>query len=135
MLHGRTDEITWLTSLVADARRGNGRAVILTGDAGIGKTSLLDQVASAARRHDVHVLSGSAEELEQPVPFAAIGHCLGVRDARGDAADEDLKAIGQLLAKNLGDAPAAAARTDFVITEAIVALLEQWCARRPVALF
>jgi len=111
--------------------RGSGRAVVLEGDAGIGKTSLLRQVRSAAGRQNIQVLSGGGEELEQRVPFAAVAHCLGVRDA----ADPDLAPLTRLLTKNLEeDAPAALGRMEFVITEAVVALLERRCAQGQVAL-
>ncbi len=47
-LRGRRAECAALGDLVAALRRGESRALVLRGDAGVGKTALLDHVLSAA---------------------------------------------------------------------------------------
>ena len=53
MLVGRTPERTRIDSLLADAREGKSGALVLTGEAGVGKTALLDYAAEAAEGFEV----------------------------------------------------------------------------------
>src|SRR6185503_9206224 len=53
MLVGRTPERTRIDSLLADAREGQSGALVLTGEAGVGKTALLDYAAEAAEGFEV----------------------------------------------------------------------------------
>ncbi len=61
------------TLLERVAATGRGRAVILRGDAGIGKSSLIETLAAAARErnarvHAVHVLDFGQSASERPTP-------------------------------------------------------------------
>jgi DNA-binding SARP family transcriptional activator len=88
---GRRAELAMLLTLlerVAATRRG--RAVVLRGEAGIGKSSLLDALANAARSRDalvygVHVLDFGQAAHERPGPALA-GCLLGVAAEANDAA-------------------------------------------------
>ena len=59
-LAGRERERRALSEAIASAARGEPRFVVLTGEAGIGKTRLLDEVAMIAADRDFLVLRGSA---------------------------------------------------------------------------
>ena len=47
-LRGRTSECVLLDDLVSAVRRGESRSVVLRGEAGIGKTALLEYVVASA---------------------------------------------------------------------------------------
>ena len=59
-----------LDSLVDAARAGDSRTVVLRGEAGIGKTALLEYMA--ARSPDCQVLRAVGVESEMELPFAAV---------------------------------------------------------------
>ncbi len=67
---GRTAELARLNRLVADAKDGLGRALLLRGEAGIGKTALLDYAADVAG--GMRVLRVSGVESEAEIPFAGL---------------------------------------------------------------
>ncbi|WP_421733169.1 AAA family ATPase [Cellulomonas sp.] len=69
-LRGRGSECAALDAHVEAARGGDSRAVVLRGEAGIGKTALLDYVA--ARSTGCRVVRVVGIESEMELPFAAI---------------------------------------------------------------
>ncbi|MEJ3659298.1 AAA family ATPase [Actinomycetes bacterium KLBMP 9759] len=68
MMLGRVAERARLDELLAGARAGRGGALLVHGEAGIGKTVLLGHVAAA----DVRVLRGVGIESEAEVPYAGL---------------------------------------------------------------
>ncbi|MFD9700190.1 AAA family ATPase [Lentzea sp. NPDC059081] len=68
-LLGRDDEIRCLDGLLAATRDGRGGALVLRGEAGIGKSALLGHVRQAA---GFEVLEASGTEFESEFPFAAL---------------------------------------------------------------
>ncbi|MFI6501273.1 ATP-binding protein [Nonomuraea typhae] len=69
MLHGRDTELATIDQLLAEARDGRPGALILRGEAGIGKSALLDHAAAAAQGR---VLRATALESEAELPYAAL---------------------------------------------------------------
>src|SRR5829696_1738740 len=65
-LVGRDRELRMLLQLVDDARAGHGRAVLVLGDAGIGKTHLTETLAGAAGNETMTVGWGRCAEAEAP---------------------------------------------------------------------
>ncbi len=59
---GRERELSLLQEALADARSGHGRLVLLSGEAGIGKSRLADELASRATDVGAHVLWGRCWE-------------------------------------------------------------------------
>lgn len=70
MIVGRSAERSRLNRLVADAKDGRSRSLVLRGEAGIGKTVLLDYAASVAGGMRVRRVVGIESEAE--IPFAAL---------------------------------------------------------------
>ncbi|HET6561772.1 MAG TPA: AAA family ATPase [Marmoricola sp.] len=70
MLVGREPEQRAISSLLAGARVGDSRALVLTGEPGIGKSALLAEAERLADR--MLVLRAQGIESEQAVPFAAL---------------------------------------------------------------
>ena len=115
-----------------DVAKGDGRAVLLEGQAGIGKTTILSQIADTARQMGFRVLPAAADDFEQQVPFATMARCLGMYQP---SADPDVSAIADLLSpKVTAEAPTGSSRLEFVFTEAVLALIDRWCAQGPVAI-
>ena len=75
MLIGRDREREQLDALLREARLGRGRALVLRGNAGIGKTVLLDYAVQQAR--SFQVLQYTAVESEAELPFAGLQALLG----------------------------------------------------------
>ncbi|MFI7694632.1 LuxR C-terminal-related transcriptional regulator [Nonomuraea sp. NPDC049655] len=74
MLYGRSAEISVLDEVIARARDGAGGAAVLRGEAGAGKTALLD--AAAARGGAMRVLRLTGVESESDLAFAALHQLL-----------------------------------------------------------
>jgi DNA-binding CsgD family transcriptional regulator/tetratricopeptide (TPR) repeat protein len=69
-LRGRADECAFLDALVDAIRRGEGRALVLRGEAGIGKTALLEYVARSAS--DLTVLGAVGVESDMELAYAGL---------------------------------------------------------------
>jgi DNA-binding SARP family transcriptional activator len=69
-LIGRDAEMTRIHRALDDAWRGTGKLSLLSGDAGVGKTRILEDVATHAQRRGGLVLRGRCFESEEVLPFA-----------------------------------------------------------------
>ena len=69
-LRGRSNECAALDAFVESARAGESRAVVLRGEAGIGKTALLDYLA--VRSEGCQVVRAVGIESEMELPFASV---------------------------------------------------------------
>jgi DNA-binding CsgD family transcriptional regulator len=65
-----------LAALIEQARSGRGRALVLRGEPGIGKTALLEYAAKHADCGSVRVLRAVGVEAEGELPFAALHQLL-----------------------------------------------------------
>ena len=75
-LVGRTQERATLDSLVELSHRGRGGALVVHGDAGIGKTALLDYAVHSAQALGARVIRLSGLESEMEMDFAALHRML-----------------------------------------------------------
>jgi DNA-binding CsgD family transcriptional regulator len=75
-LIGRDVEWRRLREAIDHVRAGGFRCVFIEGEAGIGKTRLVEELVRVAAEEGFFVLNGSAEELEQGRPFGAFSHAL-----------------------------------------------------------
>jgi hypothetical protein len=73
-LFARENELRSVYDLVA--RSGTGGALVLRGEAGVGKTALLSEIISASRRADIRVLSTAGVSLQMQQPFAGLAHLM-----------------------------------------------------------
>jgi hypothetical protein len=69
-LLGRTDECAQLAELIDDVRRGESRSLVLRGEAGIGKSALLEHLVASAR--GVTVARAEGVESEMELAFASL---------------------------------------------------------------
>jgi DNA-binding CsgD family transcriptional regulator len=135
-LAGRSAELGRLGSAVRRVAGGTGGALVVVGEAGIGKTRVVAEGLVDADGLGVRVFEGAADELEQRRPFGVIADCLST----GRSATERGRAtVAALLEEGSGagvggawlaDAPQA----EFRIVEGFVALVEALGARSPVVL-
>jgi DNA-binding CsgD family transcriptional regulator len=74
---GRTSELARLRELLARAAGGEPLLVLLGGEAGVGKTRLVEQFAAAAQEQGARVLVGGCVPLgEEGLPFAPVVQAL-----------------------------------------------------------
>lgn len=78
-LVGRDDELGDLEAALARARLGHGSLKLVLGEAGIGKSRLVSELALAAQGAGVAVLSGRAPETDRPAPFRPFAEALSAR--------------------------------------------------------
>ena len=83
----REGDLGVLGALLADARAGEGRLVVIEGPAGIGKTRLLDEARAAAERMDMDVLAARGGELERDFGFGVVRQLLEPRLALADESE------------------------------------------------
>lgn len=69
LLIGRQRELDKLVSLFAQTKRGQAQLVLVRGEAGIGKTRLLDSFAQALTEENAVVLRGGASRAEGMPPY------------------------------------------------------------------
>ncbi|MEV5902987.1 AAA family ATPase, partial [Streptomyces sp. NPDC052127] len=86
---GREEELARLFGVLERARGGESRAVLIAGDAGVGKTRVLDEVATRAARSGMTVLTGHCVDLgDVGLPYLPFTEILGLL-----AADERFAAV------------------------------------------
>ena len=85
---GRDEELGRLLALLDDAQDGRSVAALVSGDAGVGKSRLVGEVARLAMGRGFTVLSGHCAELGDSIPYLPLadalrsaGQSTGVRDA------------------------------------------------------
>ena len=89
---GRTQELARLRELLARAIDGQPLVALLGGEAGVGKTRLVEQLAVTASGQGVRVLGGGCVPLgEEGVPFAPVIEAL--RGLAGDLEPAELAAV------------------------------------------
>jgi class 3 adenylate cyclase len=144
ILVGRQEELFQLEDALLSANRGDGRFVLVAGEAGIGKTRLAAELGRRARKLGCAVLWGSCSEVELSLPYLpfveAIGNQLAdhdlalIRSELGPATGELAQLFPQL---GNGAAPPPAgdpAQAKLRMFEAVVMLLEQWASERGLLL-
>jgi DNA-binding CsgD family transcriptional regulator len=118
---GRVDEIKCVREMARRAATGHGATILLRGEPGIGKSTLLAAAATEARRLGARVLRGGGVATRSPAPFAAIRSWLGTEPAID-------------LATARPPVDDTAADHDLVVTEMIVDRLGTWSAAAPVVM-
>src|SRR5215211_3093514 len=77
VLIGRQEELSQLEDHLLSVNRGDGRFVLLTGEAGIGKTRLATELSRRARKLGCDVLWGSCSDAELTLPYLPLVEALG----------------------------------------------------------
>jgi DNA-binding CsgD family transcriptional regulator len=125
-LVGRDAERGVLDRLLEDVRGGASRALVVHGDAGIGKTALLEYVA--ARAPDSRLLSVAAAQAEMEFGFAALHRlCVPVLDHLDAVPAPQRNALDVTFGIEAGPVP-----NRFLVGLAVLSLLAEVAAERPL---
>lgn len=127
-MHGRHGEQAAVARLLADARSGRGGVLVLRGEAGIGKSSLLRHAVATARAPEpMRVLSCAGVESEVEHAFSGLlGLLRPVLDHLGALPGVQAEALRGAL--GMTDRPAS----DFLVSAAVLTLLAAVAADRPL---
>ncbi len=135
-LVGRDRELAVVAQAILDARAGASRVLGVMGEAGIGKSALLDEIAGRAGRAGMLVLRGRGAEHERAVPFGVVVDAFD--DCVATGLPDDLATVAGVLAAILPSAAPATAPAGpverFRYNRALRALLESLGKACPVAL-
>lgn len=127
-LHGRAGETRALAQLVEAAAGGSSCVLVVRGEAGIGKTTLLDRAADTAGRAGMEVLAVAGVEAERELGYAALHRLLArVAEDRTALPAPQRDALG--VAWGLVEGRPA---DPFRVALAVLTLLTRRAARRPV---
>ncbi len=102
----RDEALAMLTEALNDARLGNGRVVLIGGEAGAGKTTLVHTFCRKLG-HEMRVLAGACDALSTPRPLGPLldmaGECNGLAEALHVAAQPS--EVFAVLRDELADQP------------------------------
>ena len=131
-LVGREAELDLAAAAVRELGEGRASVLVIEGEAGIGKTRLVQSVVGDARSRDVAVFSGEAHPFERTRPFGVVAAALSLSRR---SPDPRRAAIGALLAGEVAGTPVrGSGDVQYRVVEEIVDLVEASCAERPVLL-
>src|SRR3954452_15864345 len=126
MLRGRATELGRLDELLHAAREGTSGAVVLRGEAGIGKTALLEHVAAAAQGARLLRAEGIRSDME--LPFAALQQlCAPVLGAAARLPAPQLEALQTAFGLSAGERP-----DRFLVGLAVLTLLSEAATSEPL---
>ena len=130
VLVGRDSETALLRSLIKEVARGHdGAVVLIEGEPGIGKSSLVRAVVSEAPEAGCEVFWGAGDELGQALPLLPFLDALRVREPATNPRRTTIVGLlrGEATADRGTDVPA-------VLAEQLLALVTEQCAVRPTIL-
>ena len=126
MLRGRRDECVVLDRLLDGARAGRSSALVLEGEAGVGKTALLDYTIASAS--DLRVLRAVGAESEMEIAFAALHQlCAPVLDRLDRLPVPQRNALLTTFGLRAGAVP-----DRFLVGLAVLTLLSEVADERPL---
>jgi DNA-binding CsgD family transcriptional regulator len=125
-LRGRAAECAALDVLLDAVRRGESRTVVLRGEAGVGKTALLDYAIGSAQ--DYRVLRSVGVESEMELAFASLHQlCAPILDRRGSLPVPQRLALEVTFGLTTGPPP-----DRFLVGLATLSLLAEIADERPL---
>ena len=126
VLRGRRRECAALASLLDGVRRGRGAVLVLRGEAGVGKSALLDFAADAAG--DLAMVRSAGVESEMELAFAALHQLCGpMLDRLDRLPGPQGEALRITFGLSEGPAP-----DRFLVGLAVLSLLSEMAAERPL---
>src|SRR4051812_34566118 len=140
---GRETELAALTATLEAALAGDPAIVLLSGEAGVGKTRLVEEAAERANAAGARVLAGSCIEMGgEGLPFGPLAHVFRslMRDTTREELDTFIGPARSELAQVLPDLdPDSALRTAPLgeggtarLLELVVGVIERLAAERPL---
>jgi DNA-binding CsgD family transcriptional regulator/tetratricopeptide (TPR) repeat protein len=129
VLAGRADELALLDGYLRDLARGDGNAVLIEGEPGIGKTTLVRAALASLPSGSCQVFWGAGDELGQELPLSPFLDALAVRRPSPNARRTTIARLlrGEVVTDRGADVPA-------VLAEQLIALTIDETSARPVVL-
>lgn len=127
---GRASELAALRDLLDRVSAGREQVAFVEGEAGIGKTKLVEEIAADAEDRGFEVFFGRAEELEHTRPYGALADALACTKSSPDAARAE---IARLLGEDQ-EAGEPDLGVQYRALDAFVDLVEATAMRAPLAL-
>ena len=125
-LRGRASECALLDAVVDAVRRGEGRSLVVRGEAGIGKTALLEYLARSAP--DLTVLRAVGVESEMELAYAGLHQlCASLLDRLDRLPAPQRLALQIAYGRSAGGAP-----DRFLVGLAVLSLLSEAADERPI---
>ena len=125
-MHGRDRECSRLSETVAAARSGESRVLLVRGDAGVGKSALLDYAADSAS--DLRVVRALGVESEMELAFAALHQlCAPLLDRLRDLPTPQRAALETVFGLRDGAPP-----DRFLVGLAVLSLLSEASEKGPL---
>ena len=125
-LLGRAGECALLDALIRDVRQGQSRSLVLRGEAGIGKTALLEYLMAAGP--DLMVVRAAGVESEMELAYASLHQLCGPLLHRLESLpDPQRQALEIVFGLSAGAAP-----DRFLVALAVLSLLSEVSEERPV---
>jgi DNA-binding NarL/FixJ family response regulator len=125
-LRGRADECALLDTLVDAIRRGEGRSLVVRGEAGIGKTALLEHLVLSAS--DLTVLRAVGVESEMELAYAGLHQlCASLLDRLDRLPTPQRQALEIAYGLSAGGAP-----DRFLVGLAVLSLLSEAADEQPI---
>jgi len=139
-LHGRDDELTVIDGCLDALAAGGAGFLLVSGEPGIGKSTLLGALADRAAERGFRVLSGRATEFERGLPFGVLVDALDDHLAELDAerlARMGVERLDELAAvfpalDRAGGASAGTVNERYHLHRAVGGLLAGLAASRPL---
>jgi DNA-binding CsgD family transcriptional regulator len=123
---GRSSECAKLDQLVSAVRRGESRSLVLRGEAGIGKTALLEYLIASAS--DLTVVRAVGVESEMELAYASLHQlCAPLLDRLESLPGSQRQALEIVFGLSVGDAP-----DRFLVGLAALSMLSDAAEERPV---
>jgi len=128
-LVGRDSEKAMLVRLIAEVAAGQGSSLLIEGEPGIGKSSLVRAALAETADVGCQVFWGAGDELGQELPLLPLLEGLRVREP---SANPRRKTIVRLLRGEVAANPGA--DVSAALAEQLLALIAEQCAVRPTIL-
>jgi DNA-binding CsgD family transcriptional regulator/tetratricopeptide (TPR) repeat protein len=128
-LTGRDSELALLGGFIKEVATGQGRSVLVEGEPGIGKSTLVRAALAGAAELGCEVFWGVGDELGQALPLLPLLDGLRVREPSENQRRQTIVGLlrGELAADRGTDVSAA-------LAEQLLALVAEQCASRPTIL-
>jgi DNA-binding CsgD family transcriptional regulator/tetratricopeptide (TPR) repeat protein len=126
VLHGRERDRAVLDNLTAQVRSGNSQVLVLRGEAGVGKTALLDYVSDQATGFSSLRVAGVQEDME--LPFAGLQQlCIPLMDQLDVLPQPQREALEVAFGHGAGPTP-----DRFLVGLAVLSLMAAASSERPL---
>jgi len=141
-LIGRDHYTSIILERVEDSAKGRGSAILMSGEAGIGKTRLVEAIVTEARLRGVQVFQGGCPDLQNPPPYQVIFQALWPRVIEATGSEGPGSPLGAILRALSSKSPKVKGKTSIleptlnttIVTEAILGLIDGQSAKKPTVL-